>query len=91
MSLKLTNKATDKQLAILAELEYTGTGKYAADQLTKEDASKLIDELFTEKRYSVAQIQRIAPDWYDMPIVDIAGTTPEEYDDPFSATNKIRN
>jgi hypothetical protein len=88
MSLRITNLATAKQLEILQELEYTGTGKYAADKLTKDEASDLIDELFTQKRYSVAQIQRIAPGWYDMPIVDVAGTSPEEYDDPFSAINK---
>lgn len=49
MSLKITNKATAKQKAILQKLEYNGTGQFALDQLTVEDAASLIDELFAEK------------------------------------------
>lgn len=88
MSLIISNKATKQQLYILGELEYTGRGKYAADQLTLDEASKLIDELFTQKNMTAREIQKVTGDWYHTPIVEIAGITPEEYEDPFSSINK---
>lgn len=50
MSLKITNKATAKQIAILKRLEYFGTGKYTATNLTTAEAAIVIDELFEEQR-----------------------------------------
>lgn len=44
MSLKLTNKLTAQQKAVLQKLEYYGTY-----DLTIEEAAKLIDELFAAK------------------------------------------
>ena len=90
MSFIISNKATKRQVEILTELEYYGTGKYAIDQLTLEEAAKLIDELFTEKKYTTGQIREIAADYYNLPIVEVAGMQPEDIDDPFSNYNKIR-
>lgn len=50
MSLKISNLATPKQVAILQRLEYSGTGKYAFSKLMQESAAELIDELFEEQR-----------------------------------------
>lgn len=50
MSLKITNKATAKQIATLQKLEYLGIGDHAPENLTITEASELIDELFTEQR-----------------------------------------
>lgn len=50
MGLKISNLATDKQRATLQHLDYMGTGKYALNRLTKEDAAQLIDELYEEQR-----------------------------------------
>lgn len=90
MGLKLTNKATIRQQQILAELEYIGQGKYAAVNLTVEEAAKIIDELFAEKKYTTGQIREIAADYYNMPIVDVAGMQPEDIEDPFSEYNGRR-
>ncbi len=45
MSLILSNKATDKQIAALKKLDYFGTF-----DLTVEQAAQLLDELFEQKR-----------------------------------------
>lgn len=50
MSLKISNLATAKQVAVLQRLEYLGTGKYTIDRLTIQDATELITELFEEER-----------------------------------------
>jgi hypothetical protein len=50
MSLKITNKATDKQVAMLHKLEYQGSGKYAAEQLSILDAQEILEGLFEEER-----------------------------------------
>lgn len=50
MSLKITNKATDKQVAMLYKLEYLGSGKYAAEQLSILDAQEILEGLFEEER-----------------------------------------
>ena len=63
MSLRITNKATPKQVAILGRLEYTGNGKYAAENLTTTEAGKIIDELITEQRWTLKQIEEL--DYYD--------------------------
>lgn len=91
MSLKVSNLATARQKEILTELEYMGRGKYALEKLTVEDAAKLIDELFTEKKYTVSQISKIAADYYNMPITEVASYDPEDIDDPFSEFNKRRS
>jgi hypothetical protein len=91
VSLLITNKATPRQLELLATLEYTGTGKYAADKLTADEAGKIIDELIIERRYTNGEIQAIAGDYYNMPIAEVAGSSPEEYSDPFSNRNKLRS
>jgi hypothetical protein len=59
MGLKITNKATAKQQAILAKLEYTGQGKYAADQLTSDQAEKLITELINQSQLHKYEIEDI--------------------------------
>lgn len=50
MSLIINNLATDKQIAMLNKLEYSGTGQYAAHKLTKQQAAELLDELFEQQR-----------------------------------------
>lgn len=50
MSLKISNLATPKQVAILRRLEYSGRGKYAIERLSITDAAELITELFEEER-----------------------------------------
>lgn len=50
MSLKISNKATAKQVAILHKLEYYGRGKYSAEMLSVPEAAEIIDYLFEEKR-----------------------------------------
>lgn len=50
MSLKISNLATDKQKDLLRHLEYNGRGKFSTDNLTREDAALLIDELLEEQR-----------------------------------------
>ncbi len=50
MSLFINNLATDKQVAMLHKLEYIGRGKYAAEQLTKQEAAEILNELFEEER-----------------------------------------
>lgn len=50
MSFILSNLATEKQKAILLELEYIGTGNYRLENLSKDEAALLIDELFEEQR-----------------------------------------
>lgn len=67
MSLKITNKATVKQLALLKKLEYHGQGKYAPENLTRDEAAKLIDELFIHHKYTYGEIKNTAGDYYDFP------------------------
>lgn len=50
MSLKISNKATAKQVAILHRLDYYGRGKYAAEMLSVVEAAEIIDGLFSEQR-----------------------------------------
>lgn len=50
MSLKVSNLATAKQIAMLHKLDYIGTGKYAAERLTMQEAADLIEELLTDKK-----------------------------------------
>lgn len=84
MALKISNLATPKQQELLAKLEYTGNGKYAAKNLTVDAAAKIIDELFIEQKYTHGQIREMAGDYYDLPIVDIYQSQASDYDDPFS-------
>jgi len=67
MSLKITNKATPKQVIILKKLEYAGQGKFAPQNLTVEEAGQIIDELFIERKYTYGQIAGIAADYYNLP------------------------
>jgi hypothetical protein len=67
MSLKITNKATPKQLELLKKLEYIGRGKYAPENLTGQEAGKLIDELFVHHKYTYGDIKNTAGDYYDFP------------------------
>jgi hypothetical protein len=62
MSLKITNKLTEKQRSILVKLEYIGTWDLTVDQ-----ATKVIDELFAERKYTYAEIMGTAGDYYDYP------------------------
>lgn len=62
MSLKISNMATNKQKAMLRQLEYSGRGEYDIENLSKVDASLLIDELFEEQR--LLQIDWGYPDIY---------------------------
>jgi hypothetical protein len=50
MSIRISNLATPKQVAMLQKLEYYGRGKYAVDRLSVADAAELITELFEEER-----------------------------------------
>lgn len=50
MSLKITNKATDKQIVMLHKLDYQGNGKYAAEQLSILEAQEILEGLFEEER-----------------------------------------
>lgn len=50
MGLKLSNRATPKQVAMLDKLGYIQGGAYAAPKLTMEEAAQLIDELLEEQR-----------------------------------------
>lgn len=52
MTLRLTNKATDAQKAMLTKLGYIGTGKYVLDLLTMSQAAEIIDGLLAEQRMS---------------------------------------
>jgi hypothetical protein len=61
MSLRISNKATDKQLAMLDRLGYSGTGKYAPDQLTIAEAAEIIDGLLELQRLHQDEP---APDYY---------------------------
>lgn len=67
MSLKISNKATVKQLELLKTLEYSGMGKYVAENLTIQEADKIIDELFIEQKYTYGMIRDIADDYYNFP------------------------
>lgn len=50
MGLKISNKATDKQVAMLHKLDYLGSSKYAAEQLSKLEAQEILEGLFEEER-----------------------------------------
>jgi hypothetical protein len=67
MSLRITNKATAKQRELLTKLEYDGQGKYAPENLTVEEAGKIIDELFVERDYTYGEIKSVAADYYNFP------------------------
>jgi hypothetical protein len=82
MSLLVTNLATDKQIALLARLEYVGTGKYAADKLSETEAAELISELFEQQR-----IQEKA-ELLNFGSLDEWMHTTEELEDPFNEINK---
>ncbi len=63
MSLKISNKLTAKQRALLVELEYIG--KF---DLTVEEAAKLIDELIIDKMengLTYGEIQNEYKHWLD--------------------------
>ncbi len=60
MSLKITNKATPRQLEILRSLGHDGPW-----DLTLEDAACYIDQLFTSKRMTYGEITQLAGDYYD--------------------------
>lgn len=62
MSLKISNKMTEKQRQILLKLEYVGKW-----DLTVEEAATVIDELFIERKYTYGEIQGTAGDYYDFP------------------------
>lgn len=64
MSLKISNKLTAKQRAILLKLDYVGKW-----DITVDEAAKIIDELFNERDYNYGEIQGIAGDYYGFPIV----------------------
>lgn len=61
MGLFISNRLTVKQKAILVKYSYQGTGKYAVDNLTVEQAAKIIDELFEEARLNRDDF---TPDYY---------------------------
>lgn len=65
MSLKISNLATAKQVAILQRLEYSGTGKYAIDRLTIAEAAELITELFEEERLTKRELEGEKYDEFD--------------------------
>jgi hypothetical protein len=67
MGLKINNKLTAKQKAILIKLGYIGTGEYVIDNLTVEAAGKIIDELFIEQKHTYGEIMGIGGDYYDYP------------------------
>lgn len=71
----MSNLATAKQIAILQRLEYTGTGPYAMDRLTVQDAVDLITELFEEERLAKRAEQEKYGNLFDLL-------------DPFNALNK---
>lgn len=50
MSLFISNKASAKQKAFLEKLGYMGTGQYALEELSFDDASDIIEELLEEQR-----------------------------------------
>lgn len=58
MSLKISNKLTAKQKDILQKLEYCGTW-----DLTVDEANKLIEELYAEKRLTMGEMQDLAGDY----------------------------
>lgn len=57
MSLHISNRLTDKQIAILTKLEYIGSY-----DLTVEQAAAIIDELFEEQRLHRDDYQ---PDYFN--------------------------
>lgn len=67
MSLKISNKATAKQMELLTMLDYIGRGNYAAENLTSEEAGKIIDELFIEQKWEYGRIKEVAEDYYNFP------------------------
>lgn len=68
MSLKITNKLTERQRQILVKLEYSGTWDLTVDQ-----ASTVIDELINEKQLEYGEIQEIAGDYYGLTFNDRNG------------------
>lgn len=50
MGLRLSNRATPKQVAMLDKLGYIAGGAYAAPKLTMEEAGNIIDSLLEEQR-----------------------------------------
>lgn len=62
MSLKITNRMTPKQKAILLKLEYIGKW-----DLTVEAAGKVIDELIAERDLDYGEIKEMADGYYDFP------------------------
>jgi len=62
MSLKISNLATEKQIAWLKKLGYDGQGKYAPEKLTKAEAAEILDSLFEQQE-----------DEFDDPGVDMFG------------------
>lgn len=50
MSLRITTKTTEKQKSLLRQLEYSGTGEYRIENISRDEASLLINELFEEQR-----------------------------------------
>lgn len=70
MSLKISNKATAKQIELLKKLGYTGNGAFAAENLTTEEAGKIIDELVVERNLTYKEIQDVAGTYYDYPDTD---------------------
>lgn len=62
MSLKITNRLTQKQRELLVKLEYVGKW-----DITVEEAAKLIDELVVERKLSYGEIRDINNGYYDLP------------------------
>jgi hypothetical protein len=50
VSLIIPSRATEKQRSFLKKLGYIGTGRYALELLSFDEASDLINELIEEQR-----------------------------------------
>lgn len=62
MSLKITNKLTEKQREMLIRLEYTDTW-----DLTVDAASKVIDELVAEQGLNYGELREINNGYFNFP------------------------
>jgi len=59
MSLKISNRATPKQIQILKDLDYLGKW-----DLSSDEAQAIITELWEEKRMQVQRDDETPHDWY---------------------------
>lgn len=62
MSLKISNKLTEKQRKLLVSLDYTGTW-----DLTVQEASKVIDELLIEQGLTHSEILGVLGEDFEYP------------------------